>query len=126
MIYFGDIRRLRQPHPCALTSKGITLTYTCALPRRRVGKLLCQDLSRRPALKVRAMLCKSDTWSDQKRRHYLAITAHWIAEAKGTSSLQLKVALIAFHQLGRSHSGRSIARTVRHLLDRAGVMMKVR
>jgi hypothetical protein len=67
-----------------------------------------------------------DTWSDQKRRHYLAITAHWIAEAKGTLSLRLKVALIAFHQLGRNLSGQSIARTVRHLLDRAGVTRKVR
>ncbi len=67
-----------------------------------------------------------DTWSDQNRRSYLAITAHWIVEVKGASALQLKAALIAFHRLRQNHTGKSIARTVVHLLDRAGVTRKVR
>jgi hypothetical protein len=37
-----------------------------------------------------------DVWSDQNRRSFLALTAHWIAKAPDTSSLQLKTALIAF------------------------------
>ena len=66
-----------------------------------------------------------DIWSDQLRGAYLAITAHWIANVEGTSALQLKTALIAFHRLYRRHDGRAIARTVVHLLDRAGVTVKV-
>ena len=41
----------------------------------------------------------ADTWSDQSFGSYLAVTAHWVAEVKGTLALQLKVALIVFHQL---------------------------
>jgi len=67
-----------------------------------------------------------DTWSDRLRRSYLAVTAHWIAEVEGTLNLQLKTALIAFHHLCRNHTGKSLARTVIHLLDRAGVTTKVR
>jgi hypothetical protein len=50
-----------------------------------------------------------DAWSDQNRRSYLAITAHWIGRVGGTTSLQLKAALIAFHRLrveiGRGNPG---------------------
>ena len=53
------------------------------------------------------------------------MTTHWIAQAEG-GSLQLKSALIAFHRLRHSHSGTKLARTVVHLLDRAGVTVKVR
>jgi len=67
-----------------------------------------------------------DTWSDQNYRSYLAITAHWIAEVEGTSALRLKTALIAFHRLRQNHTGKSMARTVVHLLDRAGITTKVR
>lgn len=67
----------------------------------------------------------SDIWSDKNRRSYLAITAHWIAKLEGTSSLQLKAALIAFHRLLGSHDGASLAKVVLHLLDRAGVTVKV-
>jgi hypothetical protein len=66
-----------------------------------------------------------DTWSDQCLQPYLAITAHWIASIEGTSALQLKAALIAFHRLRRNHTGNTISRTVMHLLDRAGITVKV-
>ena len=65
-----------------------------------------------------------DTWSGQNFRPYLAMTAHWIAEVNST--LQLKTALVAFHRLRHNHTGKSLARTVMHLLDRAGVTVKVR
>jgi hypothetical protein len=67
-----------------------------------------------------------DIWSDQRCGAYLAITAHWIANVEGTTALGFKTALIAFHRLHRRHDGRAIARTVIHLLDRAGVTVKVR
>ena len=56
----------------------------------------------------------------------MAITTHWIAETKGSSVLQLKLALIAFHHLCQNHTGASMARAVMYLLDRAGVTRKVR
>jgi hypothetical protein len=65
-----------------------------------------------------------DTWSGQRYQLYLAITAYWITDIKGV--LQLKTALIAFHHLCQNHTGKLMARAVRHLLDRAGVTMKVR
>jgi hypothetical protein len=67
-----------------------------------------------------------DIWSDPLLQSYLALTAHWIAEVPGTSALQLKTALIAFHRLCGSHSGRLLAKTVMRLLDRAGITAKVR
>lgn len=66
-----------------------------------------------------------DMWSDQNRRSFLAITAHWVATLKGTTILHLKTALIAFHRLHGGHDGKSIARTVLRLLDRAGITVKV-
>ena len=53
------------------------------------------------------------------------ITAHWIAKLEGSTSLQLKASLIAFHCLCGGHDGMSLAETVLHLLDRAGVTVKV-
>ena len=67
-----------------------------------------------------------DSWSDQNRRSYLAITAHWIAQVEGTSVLQHKSALIAFHCLRESHTGEFLAATVVELLDRAEITTKVR
>ena len=66
-----------------------------------------------------------DLWTDQLRRPYLAMTAHWIAEVED-STLQLKSALIAFHRMRENHTGKKLAKTVVHLLDRAGVTVKVR
>jgi hypothetical protein len=66
-----------------------------------------------------------DIWSDQNRQSYMAITAHWIAVIPGTTSLELKTALIAFHQLYGDHDGESLATVVLHLLDRAGITVKV-
>ena len=51
------------------------------------------------------------------------MTTHWIAEADG--ALQLKAALIAFHRVCQKHTGKALARTVLHLLDRVGVTLKV-
>ena len=65
-----------------------------------------------------------DLWSDQLQRPYLAMTAHWIAEAED-STLLLKSALIAFHRMRQNHSGNKLAKTVVHLLDRAEVTVKV-
>jgi hypothetical protein len=66
-----------------------------------------------------------DTWSDQRLQPYLAITAHWIADVNETSSLQLKSALIGFHRIRRNHKGKTLARATLHLLDRAGITVKV-
>jgi hypothetical protein len=66
-----------------------------------------------------------DTWSDQRLQPYLAVTAHWIASVQGTSSLQLKAALIAFHRIRRNHTGKTLARATTHILDRAGITVKV-
>lgn len=69
----------------------------------------------------------TDIWSDQNRRPYLAITAHWIAriDSGATTSLQLKASLIAFHCLRGSHDGESLAATIIKLLDRAEITVKV-
>ena len=67
-----------------------------------------------------------DTWSDQSYNSYLAVTAHWVAQVDGTSALQLKTALIAFHCLEQGHTRTTLAATLMHLLDRAGITLKVR
>jgi hypothetical protein len=64
-----------------------------------------------------------DMWSDQNRRSYLAMTAHWITR---TSPLQLRTALIAFHRHHGRHDGKTLANVVLQLLDRAGITLKVR
>lgn len=54
------------------------------------------------------------------------MTAHWIAKITDTTtSLQPKMALIAFHRLRGGHDGKSLANTVVALLDRAGITKKV-
>ena len=68
----------------------------------------------------------ADTWSDQSYNSYLAVTAHWVAQVDGTLALQLKTVLIAFHCLEQGHTGQTLAITVMHLLDRAGITLKVR
>ena len=76
-----------------------------------------------------AMGCISltaDTWSNQPFRSYLAVTTHWVAEVKRASALQLKVALIVFHWLWQGHTGKSLARALMYLLDRACITVKVR
>lgn len=66
-----------------------------------------------------------DIWSDQNRRSYMAITAHWIAIISETTALELKAALIAFQQLAGDHDGESLSSVVLQLLDRAGITIKV-
>ncbi|OJA15568.1 hypothetical protein AZE42_12605 [Rhizopogon vesiculosus] len=53
------------------------------------------------------------------------MTAHWIAKMEETNTLCLKGALITFHRLHKKHTGKSLARTVLHLLDRADATLKV-
>ena len=53
------------------------------------------------------------------------MTAHWIAKVKGTTALQLKTALIAFHYLCGRHDGKTLAETVLKLPDRAQNTVKV-
>jgi hypothetical protein len=67
-----------------------------------------------------------DAWSDHNRRSYLAITGHWIAYVGGTTSLQPKAALIAFHRHRGDHGGASLGKVTMELLDRVGVTVKVR
>ncbi len=66
-----------------------------------------------------------DIWGDHNRRSYLAITTHWIAMIHGTTALELKAALIAFHRLRGDHDGKSLAEVVLQLLDRVGITLKV-
>jgi hypothetical protein len=58
-----------------------------------------------------------DVWSDQNHRPYLAMMAHWVAKIEGTTALQLKTTLIAFHHLHGKHDGKTLAKTVVMLLD---------
>jgi len=67
----------------------------------------------------------ADIWSNQDWVSYLAMTAHWIARVEKNSTLHLKCALITFHYLHKRHMGKSLAKTVIHLLDRVGVTLKV-
>ena len=68
----------------------------------------------------------ADVWSNQNLQPFLAMTAHWIAKVEGTTALQLKTALIAFHRLHGRHDGKTLAETVMKLLDRAQITVKVR
>jgi hypothetical protein len=67
-----------------------------------------------------------DIWSDQNLRPFLAMTAHWVAKVEGTTTFQLKTALIAFHRLRGRHDGKTLAETVMDILDRAEMTSKVR
>jgi hypothetical protein len=55
----------------------------------------------------------------------MALTAHWIAKEEQTSVLILKAALIAFHHIPGSHTGKSLGSITLHLLDRADVAKNV-
>jgi hypothetical protein len=67
----------------------------------------------------------SDLWSDKNLRSYLCLTAHWIARNKRTGVLELKCALIAFHNVTGRHDGVNLGRIMLALLDRAGVTLLV-
>jgi hypothetical protein len=67
----------------------------------------------------------SDLWSDKNLRSYLCLTAHWIARNKRTGKLELKSALIAFHNVTGRHDGVNLANIVIALLDRIGVTANV-
>jgi hypothetical protein len=53
------------------------------------------------------------------------MTAHWVARVEGTTALQLKTALIAFHNLCGKHDGKTLAETIVKLLDRAQITVKL-
>src|SRR5258708_1846616 len=67
-----------------------------------------------------------DVWSDQNLQSYLAMTVHWIARVEQADGLKLRTVLITFHCLTGRHDGKSLAKIVLHLLDRAGITSKVR
>jgi hypothetical protein len=64
----------------------------------------------------------ADIWSNQSLRSFLAVTAHWIGLKD--SKLELRAALIGFHLLTKKHSGKNIARTMLHVIERAGITNK--
>jgi hypothetical protein len=53
------------------------------------------------------------------------MTAHWIAKEIGNSRLILKAALIAFHHIPGSHTGKVLGSTMLKLIDRAEVKHNV-
>lgn len=67
----------------------------------------------------------ADLWSDKNLRPYLCMTAHWMGRNKHSGSLDLKCALVAFHNMVGKHDGENIARVVVALLDRAGITIYV-
>jgi hypothetical protein len=68
----------------------------------------------------------ADVWTDHNRRAYLGMTAHWLARNLESNNLSLECALIAFHHLSGTHDGKTLAKTAFHLLERAGIIHKVR
>lgn len=64
----------------------------------------------------------ADIWSNQWLHSFLAVTAHWIAQKN--SKLELRAGLISFHRLKKRHTGKNIARTLYHLINRAGIKNK--
>ncbi|KAH9074894.1 hypothetical protein EDB83DRAFT_2515752 [Lactarius deliciosus] len=64
----------------------------------------------------------TDIWSNQNRKSFLALTAHWIGEVKG--SLTLNSALIAFQGLHGCHTSAALVSLVLDLVDRADITMK--
>jgi hypothetical protein len=69
------------------------------------------------------ILVTTDIWSDQNRQSYLAMTAHWIAKVDKMTTLNPKVALIVFHRVLGTHNGKSLAKIVLQLLDRAEITL---
>src|ERR1700690_1466908 len=67
----------------------------------------------------------SDLWSDKNLQSYLCLTAHWIARNKRTGVLELKSALIAFHNVTGRHDGVNLGRIMVELLDCAGITAMV-
>ena len=53
---------------------------------------------------------------------FLAVTVHWMASKN--SKLELRAGLIGFHLLKKRHTGKNIARTIYHLIKRAGIKNK--
>ena len=68
----------------------------------------------------------ADFWSDPNRRSFFAITAHWLARHPSGTGLDFRIALIAFHRVGKAHTGQVIASEAMALLDRVGVTSRVR
>ena len=56
----------------------------------------------------------------------MCLTAHWLAYNKQTGALELRCALIAFHNVTGTHDGVHLANILLALLDRAGITARVR
>ncbi|CAA7261628.1 unnamed protein product [Cyclocybe aegerita] len=83
-------------------------------------RVLKQDL----AIALRKVSFTADIWSNQSCYPHLAMTTHWISRTP-TGGLQFNCMLVAFHRIRGSHHAEWLVRIILHLLDRAGVTVKV-
>ena len=65
----------------------------------------------------------ADLWSNQVLASFLAVTAHWLSNQSG--ELSLKAALIGFQRMTGDHTGKSIAKGILQVVERAGITHKV-
>lgn len=63
----------------------------------------------------------TDMWSSDNRNSYMAVTAHWIARDEKTTSLSLKIALIAFRYVACEHTGEHLGKILLGILDDAEI-----
>ena len=63
----------------------------------------------------------ADLWSDKNLHSYLCITTHWIACNKHSNQLELKTALIMFHNVTDKHDSANLATVILQLLDHASI-----
>ena len=69
----------------------------------------------------------TDLWSNKSRRSYMAVTAHYLRYVTGLQSkkkLALASCLIGFHNVKGIHNARTLARTMLHIFNRAGITNK--
>ncbi|KAG1782525.1 hypothetical protein EV702DRAFT_1192199 [Suillus placidus] len=99
-----DLRKSDIPHRTKLCELIIETWY-------EYFEVLKQDLAKAEG----KILFTSDLWSDNNRRLFLALTAHWIAQQERTSKLVLKAALIAFTHVPGSHDAVSLAAIILEL-----------
>jgi hypothetical protein len=61
----------------------------------------------------------ADLWSDKNLHSYLCMTAHWLGRNACSGALELKCALVAFHNVTGRHDGENLAHIAVALMDRA-------
>ena len=54
----------------------------------------------------------------------MAVTAHWMAK-RGTNRLELRSALIAFHEVDGSHTGDNLGNVLFDIIQAVGITHKV-